>query len=651
MSENVMKAYDGCLSIFNVSFGRIMDFVSSFDEAVQKKIIADIDAKLRAGDFPDDPSIQSYIASIPELAAKTPVEQKQITKDIKVARDWDLTVRNNVKKARDYHVACEKQKALDNKIDGAEPLTAEEERLVKLSMFENLSKAELKQKIDAINQKELDNQTKAEADRVPLTQEEKDLKEFNEIKRQETFADKRVAQIEQSAQKAGQPKEDYWSNLEESNQLVEQMKEDYEQNYQREKEDINQPTDEKDKPAEKQDDSVLKDATYAAKKEPEFTDPETIDWGKFREEVIWKNLQNIGKQGNIADMGFAMFTTLFLDMAADAINNLVKQSKEIKKANDKKKKDLRDNTIDGNLKDNNLTRETFARLLAVEAKNWIMDTSYVQGIDLSDPSKLTPAQKFAVKKAEFVHRLPKTENGDIDFSKMSKSQQAQYNRYLVMYANSSKWLQKSDQILGVRVTKKELATFIVDAEQAKPKAGLQHVYEDVHVDKKAPKREAPVKVDAIDKDVIEFVDKLENGRALTATEQKMLGNALKNRGFSKEDVKNIQTTFAQQAKGTMDKDGNPIKPSEELRQAVLDVIVKGGLDNYVVTGALSKTQITPRDQAMIALQVEKAIKRRKGLKDRLQQLNALDHQLAEVRNRAVNANEQQIQMQRGNGRS
>ena len=177
MSENVMKAYDGCLSIFNVSYGRILDSISSLDKNVQKKINAEIDAKLRAGDFPDDPSIQSYIASIPELAAKTPAEQKQITRDIKVASDWDRTVRNNVKKARDYHVALEKQKALDNKIAGAEPLTEEEECLVKLSMFENLSKDELKQKIDAIKQKEADNQKKAEADRVPLTQDEKDLKE------------------------------------------------------------------------------------------------------------------------------------------------------------------------------------------------------------------------------------------------------------------------------------------------------------------------------------------------------------------------------------------------------------------------------------------------------------------------------------------
>lgn len=652
MSENVMKAYDGCLSIFNVSFGRILDSISSLDENVQKKIIAEIDAKLRAGDFPDDPSIQSYIASIPELAAKTPTEQKQITRDIKVASDWDRTVRNNVKKARDYHVALEKQKALDNKIAGAEPLTEEEERLVKLSMFENLSKDELKQKIDAIKQKEADNQKKAEADRVPLTQDEKDLKEFNEIKRQEDFADKRVAQIEQRAQKEGQPKEDYWTDLEESNQMVEQMRKDYEQNYHREKEDINQPTDENDKPAEKeQDKSALDKPSFAAKKEPELTDPETIDWGKFREEVIWKNLNNLGKSGNIADMGFAMFTTLFIDMAADAIDNLVKQMKQINKANEKKKKDLRDTTIDNNLKDNGLTRETFARTLAVEVKNWIMDTSHVQGLDLSNPSKLTPAQKFAIKKAEFARRLPKTENGDIDFEKMSKSQKAQYDRYLVMYANSSKWLQKSDQILGVRVTKKELLSFIADARQAKPKGGLEHLYEDVRVDKKAPKRETPVKVDSIDKDVVEFVDKLESGRALTDKEQKMLGATLKNRGFSKEEAKKIQNTFAQQAKGATDKDGNLVKPSDELRQAVLDVIVKGSLDDYVVTGALSKKQITPRDQAMIALQVDRGIKRRKGLKEKQQQLNAYDHQLAEIRNRASNANDQHIQMQRGKDRS
>lgn len=655
-NKNASMVYDACVNTYNYNFGKIMDGMLSVPEEMKAKFLADLDAKIRAGDLTSDKSVMAYLDSYPELKASiAPEAVSELPKVVKTVAIQNAYIQR-IKKARDYQAALEKQKALDNKIVRAEPLTEEEERLVKLSMFENLSKDELKQKIDAIKQKEAENKTKPEDERIPLTEDERDLKEFNEIQSQEAtakrWAEETAILRQEGAHEKAPDEKDYWTNLEGSDQEVEQDKENYVLNYHREKEDINQPTDENDKPAEKeQDKSALDKPTFAAKKEPELTDPETIDWGKFREEVIWKNLNNLGKSGNIADMGFAMFTTLFIDMAADAIDNLVKQMKEINKANEKKKKDLRDTTIDNNLKDNGLTRETFARTLAVEVKNWIMDTSHVQGLDLSNPSKLTPAQKFAIKKAEFARRLPKTENGDIDFEKMSKSQKAQYDRYLVMYANSSKWLQKSDQILGVRVTKKELLSFIIDARQAKPKGGLEHLYEDVRVDKKAPKRETPVKVDRIAEDIVHFVDNLESGRALTAKEQEMLGATLRNRGFSKEEAKKIQNTFAQQGKGATDKDGNLVKPSDELRQAVLDVIVKGSLDDYEVTGALSKTQITPREQAMIALQVDRCIKQRKGLKEKQRQLNAFDHQLAEMRNRASNANDQHIQMQRGKDRS
>ncbi len=630
--STVDRCHDGALNLFNTSFGSILSSCESEQEALKQKFIADLDAKIRAGDLKSDEAVDAYLSGFPELAAKAP----KLKQDIKRAVVYDEIIRGT-KRVQEYKAAVQKKQNLEQKVENAPELTKEEENLAKLARFDEMEKTELNKKIKELRQKEKEDETKPEEERRPLTDEEKDLKEYLEIQKFQKYSDDYADDIEKRSEKAGPSKHDHWNTLEEANEDFNRMKELYEGNYENEAHELNKP---KEEPAKEDDGPVNKDKpSFEAKKEPELDDPETIDWAKFRERVIWKNLDNVLKGGNLADMGFALFTTLFIDMAADAIDELVKQSKEIKKANDKKKKDARNNTIEANLKDNGLTKTTFYRKLAVEAKNWILDTSEAEKIKASNPKNLSKREKFLLKKAEFVYGLPKTAEGDVDFRKFSRKQQKQYDEYLTLYANSSKWLKKSDQLMGVRVTGKEQAEIIAMARESRPQGGLEHRVRDRQEPVKeaapTPIKKGPaietVRVTKIDKDIDKLVDKVATGEVLTSSEQKKLGTVLADRGVSKQGIKDVQTIFADQAKGATDKDGKKIKPSEEMRQSILQVMVKGGLDDYVVSETMSKKKLTETDQAKIALQVDRQAKKKKALAEKMQALASKDQALARAR--------------------
>ena len=631
--STVNIAHESALNLFNTSFGSIMDACENEQEALKKKFMADLDAKIRSGDLKSDAAIEAYLNSFPELASKAPT----LKRDIREAVRYDRIVRGT-QRVKDYKEAVAKKQALEEKREGATPLEPKEENLAKLARFEQMEKAELDKKLKSLHQKEQDEAKKPKEERVPLTQEEKDLKDYENIKEWQKYSDKEAPKLEKASQSKGPAKQDYWNALETANEDFERMKDLYEGGYANETKELNKP---KEEAEPEKDEGVNKDKPqFESQKVPEFDDPQTIDWAKFREEVIWKHLDNLSKAGSLAEMGFALFTTLFIDMAASAVENLTKQIKENKKVNDKKKKDARDNTIDANLKDNGLNRTTFIRTLAVDAKNWILDTSSAKAIQGKDPSKLSKSEKFLLKKAEFVHGLPKTPEGDVDFTKFTSKQQKQYDEYLVLYAHSSKWLKKSDQMAGVRVTNKELTEMIAGAREARPQGGLEHRVRDIHsVEKPEVKRTpikkspdmAPVRVTKIDKDIDQLVDKVVTGDALTASDRKTLGVVLKDRGVSKEGIKAVQDVFAQQEKGTSDKDGKPVKPSEELRQSIVQVMVKGGLDDYVVSDTMSKKKLTEADQAKIALQVDRQAKRKKALAEKMQALASKDMALAKAR--------------------
>ena len=118
---------------------------------------------------------------------------------------------------------------------------------------------------------------------------------------------------------------------------------------------------------------------------------------------------------------------------------------------------------------------------------------------------------------------------------------------------------------------------------------------------------------------------------MTSSDRKTLGTVLADRGVSKQGIKDVQTVFAQQAKGTPDKDGKPVKPSEELRQSIVQVMVKGGLDDYVVSDTMSKKKLTETDRAKIALQVDRLAKRKKALAEQAQAHASKDMALAKAR--------------------
>ncbi len=625
--STVDRCHDGAMNLFNTAFGSIMGACESEQEALKQKFIADLDAKIRAGDLKSDAAIEAYLSGFPELTAKAP----KLKQDIQRAVAYDEIIRT-VQKTKDYKEAVQKKQALEAKVENAEPLTKEEEKLASLERFEKMDPAELSAKEKAFRQKEAQDAKKPEAERTPLTEEEQDLKQYLDIQKGQKYSDKNADGIEKRSQKVGPAKHDYWTTLEDANEDFERMKRLYEGGYDNETHELNKPKEAEDNSPVNKDKPV-----FQAKKVPELDDPETIDWAKFREQVIWKNLDKIMNGGNLADMGFALFTTLFVDMIADGINNLVEQTRAVKKANEKKKKELRDNTMEGNLKDNGLTKTTFIRMLSVEAKNWILDTSEAEHIKATNPQKLSGREKFMLEKAEFIHGLPKTPEGDVDFKKFTKKQQKQYDEYLTLYAHSTKWLEKSDQILGVRVTKKELTEMLILARDMRPQGGLEHRVRDIHaptvdrtpVDKK-PAVET-VRVTKIDKDIDQLVDKVASGEVLTSSEQKKLGTVLADRGVSKQGIQDVQAVYAAQAKGKTDKEGKTVQPSEEMRQSIVQVMVKGGLDDYTVSETMSKKKLTETDQAKVALQVDRLAKRKKALAEKMQAMASKDKALAMAR--------------------
>lgn len=645
--SNVEKTYDSSLNLFNHFFGSIFNACENEEEALKAKFFADLDAKIRSGDLKSDDAIEAYISRFPELAAKAP----SLKRDIKAAVAYDEVIRGT-KRAKEYKTAIEKKRAIEEKRENAEPLTPEEEKTAQLERFEKMDQAELKAKEEALDKKqELQAQELAAGKKPeeiePLTPEEQDLKDYSDIKKWEKYSDKNHDTLDERSQKRGPAKHDIWNGLEEANEDLERWPELYGDFYNYQKEGLDddksqekgeagqsrtQPNDgpEASKDGEKNDDKVV----YSADKAPTVDDPETINWAKFREQVIWKNLDKITKSGSLTDMGFALFTTLIIDVAADAVDNLVKQTREINEANKKKAKDARNNLIDSNLKDKGLTRTTFARKLAVDAKRDILDTSLAEILEKKNPRTLTEGERFIVKRAQFARTLPRSKDGDIDFSKFTKKQQKKYDEYLLLYANSAKWLRESDQTLGLRVTKKEQAEIIAAARDARPEGGLEHHLrskpketEQKRAPEKAPKKEVSqpkpmvsetIRVEKIDKDIDKLVDKVATGEALNLSERRQLGSVLKDRGVSPQGIQDVKGVFEQQAKGKLDASGKPIKPSEEVRQSIIQVMVKGGLDDYVVADTMSKKKLTETDQAKIALQVDRQAKKKKALAEKMQ---------------------------------
>ena len=615
--SNVEKMLEASKNIFNVNFGGMLIECESEAEAVKMQFLADLDSKIRSGELkPDDATVAKFVAAYPTLVAKMP----NIQRDIKIAVQMDRNIRG-LKKAEAYQAAVKKKQALDEKREGVEPLTKEEERLVALSKYEKEDKAELLKKGTEIAKKEAENRKKSPQERVPLTQEEKDIKEFNAIKGWENYAtDNRVAKIEAESQAKGTAKEDYWTNLEQSNEDYKNWKRLYEGSH-----DLQQN---KDKALEEAQTNALKEPEFSGgKTQAKWGDPDTLDWVKFRKEVIWKNLDNLAKINNPADLGFALFTTVFVDILADAISNLHEQTREVAKKNRRDAKTERKDEIDSNLKQRNLNRRDLAHETALDAKRWMLKlASAAKGIDISNPMKLTKGERFIVEMSEFVHSLPKTKDGDLDYSKFSKKQKAQYSKYVVMYCKTPECLNKWSRNFGMDLNKDEISGMVQMTCDTYVKGGMDHAIETGHVEQKAP--QAPIRVEKIDADLNQAVDKVFNGEKTTEADRKVFADMLRKQGVAEDDIKKLDTILKDQEAG---KPG--AKLSEEIKKSIHEVMVSGTLDNYVVADTMSKANLTEADQVKIAAQVERQTKRRKALSEQMQQNDAKLRQLSNFRAR------------------
>ncbi len=600
---NPEKMLDASKDIFNVIIGGVMKECASEEEAVREKFMAELDSKIRSGELTNDGNIAELVASYPTLSAKMP----NIKRDIKEAVQMDRNIRG-LKKVKEYQTALKKKQDLDNKREGAEALTKEEERLVALSQkYEAMDKKELLQKGQEIAKKEAENRKKPLNERQPLTQEERDIKEFNAIKGWEAYAtDTRVQKIQDTATKKGEPEADYWSELERNNEELKNWKRLYEGAY-----DTLQKPEEQNKNAQESNGATAPVEYSGSKEAAKWGDPDTIDWLKFREEVIWKNLDNLTKINNPADLGFAVFTTLFVDMAADAVSNLNKQMRELKKKNAKDARESRKAELDSNLKQRSLNQRDLSHLIALDAKKWITDVSEVKNIDLSNPRKLTRREKFLLDKAELVRQLPKTPDGDLDFSKFSKKQQAEYDKLVTIYFNSPVARQKITSLQGVEPNKDEMREYIKMGCDAKPRGGMDHAIESARIEKSPV--QAPIRVEKIDDDINQAVDKVFSGQKTTEADRKVIAEMLAERGMKKEDIDKLNTFLKDQEQGK-----TSLKLSEEVKQSLAQVAISGSLDNYVIADTLSKSKLTEADQVKIALQVDRLAKKHKSLAERMQ---------------------------------
>ncbi len=192
----------------------------------------------------------------------------------------------------------------------------------------------------------------------------------------------------------------------------------------------------------------------------QFVSKEKFNWSSFIDEGIWGPLQKIKGEKDVADMAFDLFLAVALEMPTKMLDNWVKQSREIRKANLKNFENNKNSAIDANLSRHGLDRNAMVSKLAHDAKEWILNTSI--------PSyAFGKAEGFYLKKSEFVSGLPRKADGDLDFDKFSKKQTKGYAAYVLTYAFSPMWHKEVAEKMGVYLSRADLK------QQAMRAAGLK----------------------------------------------------------------------------------------------------------------------------------------------------------------------------------
>ncbi len=196
----------------------------------------------------------------------------------------------------------------------------------------------------------------------------------------------------------------------------------------------------------------------------QFANPKKMDWLPLFEKTVIDPMKKFGGEKEIGDLIVNVMYTVALmpvEFAAEAL----KQRRENKKESAKRLKDNRENAIDSNLKNRGLGRNDLVSRLAHEAKDWILnDPRYA---NLPEKGPFTKYEKAMLEKRDFAKSLPRKENGDLDWGKMSKSQQNKYGRYVSAYALSDKWMSYACEMMGVQIKRSEVLDQIKAASQMK----------------------------------------------------------------------------------------------------------------------------------------------------------------------------------------
>ena len=177
----------------------------------------------------------------------------------------------------------------------------------------------------------------------------------------------------------------------------------------------------------------------------------TVDW----DQVLDKGLERLRKMNvkNPDDLIFALFEIMLLspiDMMTNALNQMRKNMKE----NRKKEESTRQSFIENNLKSNNLTKVSLAAKLSRQVQNWLLNDPAYQNLPAQGP--YTKYQKAIMEKQNFAARLPKSADGNIDFSRMTFAQKRRFTTYLTCFARSNMWRQYLNEMSGVRLRESEL---------------------------------------------------------------------------------------------------------------------------------------------------------------------------------------------------
>ena len=184
----------------------------------------------------------------------------------------------------------------------------------------------------------------------------------------------------------------------------------------------------------------------------QFADPKKMEWLPLIEKTVLDPMKKFGNEKDLSDLVIDVACAAAMMPIEFAVEAL-KQRRDNKKESEKRLNNNRNNAIDSNLRSRGLTRNDLASRLAHETKNWILnDPNYAS---IADTGPYTKYEKAMKAKKDFAASLPRKENGDLDWSKMSSKQQKQYAQYMSAYSLSHKWQNYVCEMAGVQFKTKE----------------------------------------------------------------------------------------------------------------------------------------------------------------------------------------------------